>query len=83
MPFRFSRLCEEFPGRLPTEIAEEIDRLPAGFLLQLIEARAYARVKDAVDAADTPEARKRLPKDGLFALVVDIEHELVEEEIAT
>jgi hypothetical protein len=78
---RYSRLCESFPGRFPTEIDAEIDRLPAGFLFHMLEAGAYARVKAAVDAADTEEKRKRLPKGELFTLVVDIEHELAEAEI--
>lgn len=35
-------MCEEF-GRLPTEIMAERDRLPAGLLEEILEARAYGR----------------------------------------
>jgi hypothetical protein len=36
-------LCEAFPGRFPTEVLAERDRLPEGFLEDLLEARAYER----------------------------------------
>jgi hypothetical protein len=71
---------EAFPGRLPTEILAEVQRLPVGLLDEILEAKAYRQAKAMVEAADTAEARKRLPKTPLFALVDQIAFELVEEE---
>lgn len=73
-------LLEHFPGRFPTEVFEELTRLPVGFLFEVIEAKNYRRAKAMSDAADTPEARKRLPRDGLFARVTEIEFALAAEE---
>ena len=36
------RLSEEFGGALPSEIIREMQRLPVGFLEQLLEYRNYA-----------------------------------------
>lgn len=36
-------MCEEFPGTLPSALLAEIDRLPAGLLEEIVEARAYGR----------------------------------------
>jgi hypothetical protein len=74
-------LMDVFPGRLFSEIRAEINRLPIGFLEEVLEARAYRQAKQMTDAADTPDARKRLPKGGFFQLVPEIEAELVEEEL--
>ncbi len=38
-----SRLCEEFPGVLPSAILAERDCLPAGLLEEIIDSRNYAR----------------------------------------
>ncbi len=74
-------LCAAFPGRLPSEIDAEVARLPAGFLDEVLEARAYRQAKSMTDEADTPEARKRLPKTPLFKLVPVIERDIALEEI--
>lgn len=47
----YGRLSEEFGGALPSVIWREMQRLPVGFLEQVIEYRAYARAK-AANAAD-------------------------------
>lgn len=75
-----SRL-EAFPGRLLSEILAEERRLPVGLLDRVLEAKAYMHAKAIVDAADTAEARKRLPTTPLFGLVDAIEFELRQEEI--
>lgn len=36
-------LCSEFPGKLPSEVWAERDRLPEGMLEEIIESRNYAR----------------------------------------
>lgn len=66
-------LCEAFPGRFPSEILRELRRLPAGVLEEVLEAKAYQQAKAMTDAADTGEARKRLPRTPLFELVSEIE----------
>ena len=44
-------MCFEwFPGRFPTEIQAEIDRLPCGFVDEMIESFAFARAVSANDA---------------------------------
>ena len=73
------RLCEEFPGRLPTEMVTEWRRLPAGFLEQLLEYRHYAEAKRMLDAADTREAQERLPAHPLIELARVIEFEIAQE----
>lgn len=63
--YQFSRLCEEFPNHLPSELAAEMERLPDGFLFRLIECRIYghgfaqlrAANGDHRKVADTPMLR--------------------------
>ena len=43
----YGRLSEEFGGALPSVLAAELQRLPVGFLQQILEYRRYA---DAVAA---------------------------------
>ena len=74
-------LCEAFPGRLPSEIQAEIDQQPAGFLEEILEAKAYRKVKEMRDAADTQEARMRLPKTPLFLLASQIDMDLAAEAL--
>jgi len=69
-------LCEEFPGKLPTEIIDEMDRLPAGMLEEIIESRAYARAH-AANAANVPDWQKS----PMRTRAMEIEHELAEEEL--
>jgi len=73
---------DAFQGRFLTEIVQELERLPTGMLDEVLEAKSYRYAKELVDAADTDEARKRLPKTPLFLLVDEIDGELAEEEIA-
>lgn len=73
--------CEHFPGRLPTEIQQEIDRLPVGFLDEVLEAKYYRQAYHMTQEADTAEAIQRLPKTPLFAMVKAITLALAGEEI--
>jgi len=75
-------LCEAFPGRFPTEVWAEIERLPAGMLDDVLEARAYRQVKEMTDGAETQEARRRLPQTPLFARCREIEMDLAAEAMA-
>lgn len=77
-PFAYylSRLCEEFPGKFPTEIMAEMDRLPVGMLEEIIESRAYARAH-AANAADVPDWQAS----PMRTRAKEIEHELAEEEL--
>ncbi len=53
--------------------------MPVGLLDEVLEAKAYRQAKEMIDAATTEEAQKRLPKDGLFKMVKDIDLLLAEE----
>jgi len=77
-PFAYylSRLCEEFPGTLPSEMLAEIDRLPVGLLEEIIESRAYARAH-AANAANVPDWHKS----PIRTRAMHIEHALAEEDI--
>jgi hypothetical protein len=70
-PFTYyvSRLCDEFPGRLPTEIFAERDRLPVGFLEEVIASRHFARA--VATYQQNPAARS-----GLIDLVREFDFEL-------
>ena len=65
---------------MPSEVWREWLRLPAGFLEQIIEYRAYERAKHLSDGADTPDARKGLPKSTMLDLVTVIEFEIAGEQ---
>lgn len=84
MPWEWwvSRLCEEF-GCVPSVAMAEIRRVPAGLLEDIVELRAYARAKQAYDAAETAEARDRLVQTSALAdLVEDIEFTIQTEALA-
>jgi hypothetical protein len=49
---------------------------PLDLCLRIIELRQYARIKDAVDRADSDA---RMPKGPMSDLVFEIEHELLKE----
>jgi hypothetical protein len=66
---------------VPSIAIRELDELPAGLLEEIIEARHYARAKYAFDAADTPDAVKRLPASPLMDLAKVITVELVQEHM--
>jgi hypothetical protein len=73
MPFEHyvGRLCEEFPGRLPSEVLAERRRLPEGFLEDLIEMRAFAAVWARLDAAEDKSKVERSPTRDLVELVME------------
>jgi hypothetical protein len=73
-----ARLTEAFQC-LPSEAIREWRAAPVGYLEEVLEARAYEQAKAMTDAADSPEARKRLPKTELFQMVTEIEFDLVRE----
>jgi hypothetical protein len=75
--FYWSRMCEEFPGRLPTEIQAEQARLPVGFLEEIIESRSYARAH-AANKVD-PKGWNSSP---MRIAAMEIEHDLAAEEVA-
>lgn len=75
-------LLEAFPGRFPSEIVAELRRQPAGWIDEVLEAKAYRQAKSLVDAADTEDARKRLPSTPLFEVVKEITQDLAIQEIA-
>ena len=70
-------LCEAFPGRLPSEVVAEVERLPVGLLEEVLEARAYrhavAMRESAEQSASPAEAIKRLPRTRLLGLVPEID----------
>jgi len=66
---------------LPSEAYREWLRAPAGLLEEILEARAYDQAKAMTDAADTADARKRLPQTPLFDLVKAIEFDLAHREM--
>jgi hypothetical protein len=74
-------VCEEFPCLSPSTALREWQRLPVGLLEDVIEARAYARLKAAYDHATTPAARSALPATPLLELVKVITFECVQAEI--
>jgi len=70
------RLSEEFGGALPSVILRELQRLPVGFMEQVIEYRRYAEAV-ATNTAH-PEGWDTSP---MRTLAMEIEHELAAEEI--
>ena len=68
---------ERYPGRFISEILAEINRLPVGLMEEVGEARAYRHAfelrRSAEQSDNATEAIKRLPQDGLFPLVTEIE----------
>lgn len=74
--YYLGRLCDEFPGRLPTEIWAEKMRLPEGLLEEIIESRAYTRAWQAneVDPKGWASSPRR-------TMAKEIEMELAADEI--
>lgn len=69
----FGRVSEEFGGALPSVIWREMQRLPIGFLEQVIEYRAYERAHAANQAdpkgsESTPMRRLALENEAALAL---------------
>ena len=71
-------LCDAFPGRFPSEVMAEIDRLPVGLLSEVLEARAYRHAKSMREAAEQSsnpgEAIKALPKHRMLDMVTEIDY---------
>jgi hypothetical protein len=67
------RLSEEFGGRLPSEIVRELERVPVGFLEQIVEYRAYAYAKAQNDADESGKGWTSTP---MRTLAQEIEMEL-------
>lgn len=65
-------MSEEFGGALPSVIVEEIRRVPADFLDQILEYRAYGRAKALYEANPTASG-------GLVELVREIRFEMAQE----
>lgn len=76
MEHRLGRLSEEFGGALPSVIVAEQQRLPAGFLEQIVEYRAFAAAwfANQADASGWQSSPMR-------TVAKEIEHALAEEEI--
>ena len=72
-------MCEEFGDILPSEALRELDRVPVGFVEDVMEARAYARAKAVYESATTATAVAALPSSPLITLVREIEFALVQE----
>lgn len=69
------RLSEEFGGMRCSDVLDELERLPVGFMERVIEYRAYANTKVRY------EASQKEYEPPLLTLVKVIEAELVQEEI--
>ena len=78
-PFEFwiGRICEEFHC-LPSEAMREWRTSPAGFLEDVMEARAYAQAWAMVDGA---KSAKDIPSSPLTDLAITIRRELAEDEL--
>lgn len=74
-------MSEEFGGALPTAIFEEQQKLPPGFLEQIVEYRTYAWAHGLVTSATTSEATKALPRHPMVQLARLIEMENAKEDI--
>jgi hypothetical protein len=70
------RLSEEFGGALPSVILAELQRLPVGFMEQIVEYRRYAEAH-AANRADP----KGWERSALRTLAMVIEHELAQADI--
>lgn len=68
-----SRVCEEFHC-LPSAAIRELMSDPANMALDIIELRAYASAKHAVD---TTELKKLPKKDASIDRVFEIKHEIL------
>ncbi len=66
---------------MPSEIIAEIERLPTGFMEQVLEYRRFAEAKSEYDHATTKEARIRLRSYPFGALAEQIGMELKHEAI--
>lgn len=77
LPLWIGRLCEEFHC-LPSAAYAETQRLPAGLLEEILEARAFATAKSLLDYAPDP---KKVPNTPMVQLVKDVMQDAAQEEI--
>lgn len=68
-----SRVCEEF-GCLPSEAVRELMEDPTQLALDILELRAYARAKAALEQAERPED---VPRTRMVEEVWGVLHELL------
>ena len=73
------RVVQEIPALKPSEVFEEVGRLPVGFLGVMLEMRAYAETKGRYDAEAKANAGVE-PE--MLTLVKQIESEIAREEMA-
>ena len=80
IPFEhyIGRLSEEFGGALPSALWAEQQRLPVGFLEQVIEYRRYAEAYAANEADHDANGWMSTP---MRTLAKEIEHTLAEEAL--
>lgn len=78
-----SRICQEFPGCLPTRVLWELENDPDQLVLQIIRIRDYERVKSMVDQA---ENESKLPKTPLVEQAIqmrlDLKYEIFKQRLA-
>ena len=74
-PFQWliSRICEEFHC-LPSEALTELLDEPRGMALDILELRAYARAKEAMDNA---KRKEDIPDSPMVGQVWEVQHELM------
>jgi hypothetical protein len=74
-PFEWvvSRICEEFHC-LPTAAVNELFDDPGGMAIEILELRAYARAKEALDNA---KSKNDVPSSPMVDKVMEIQSELV------
>ena len=70
-------VCEAF-GCVPSQAEAELDRMPVGFLEEVLEYRSIARAKAMYDAAHEQggAAVQRLPRTRIFDLIRLVDFEL-------
>jgi hypothetical protein len=69
------RLSEEFGGMPCSQVIEELERLPAGFMEQVIEYRRFGEAWQAMKRAETKDQREAMRGKGwtMFDLAEMIE----------
>lgn len=71
-----SRVCEEFHCTPSVARKELYERNPWPDVLDMLEMRAYARTKEYLDSAKTPEESEKVEATPLGKLVREIEFEI-------
>ena len=75
-------MSEEFGGALPSVVMAEAERLPVGFMEQIVEYRRYNDAWSALQVATTSDARMLLRRSTFGALAEEIAMELAAEDLA-